>query len=67
LQKAWELSTNREKPKPIVTGALLLGMGVSPGPGMGKVIKHAYEAQLDGVFSDDQSAREWCKSHQDCL
>lgn len=51
LKKARELDVEAQAPAPIVMGRHLLGMGVSPGPDMGKHLEDCYEAQLDGVFT----------------
>ena len=37
-------------PKPIVLGRHLMALGFKPGPAFGKMLKAAYEAQLDGLF-----------------
>ena len=39
-------------PKPILMGRHLMQMGYHPGPQLGKWLAAAFEAQLDGVFSD---------------
>ena len=38
-------------PKPLVMGRDLVALGMKPGPEFGKILKAAYEAQLDGRFS----------------
>ncbi|MBO7683747.1 MAG: polynucleotide adenylyltransferase [Kiritimatiellae bacterium] len=38
-------------PKPLVMGRHLIGLGMRPGPEFGRLLKAAYEAQLDGRFS----------------
>ena len=63
LQMAEEISTHQGKPKPIVTGEILMRLDMQPGPTMGKVIQDAYEAQLDGDFGDEKTAVAWCKAH----
>jgi tRNA nucleotidyltransferase (CCA-adding enzyme) len=45
-----ELRVNRETIKPVIMGRDLLGLGVPPGPEMGRLLKKLYEAQLDGLF-----------------
>ena len=40
-------------PRPIVMGRHLMAMGLKPGPEFGKMLKAAYEAQLDGRFSTE--------------
>ena len=37
-------------PKPLVQGRDLIALGMKPGVGFGKILKDAYEAQLDGKF-----------------
>lgn len=37
-------------PRPLVRGRDLLALGLAPGPEMGRLLKDAYEAQLDGAF-----------------
>jgi len=39
-------------PKPIVQGRDLIALGMKPGVKFGKILKAAYEAQLDGAFFD---------------
>ena len=39
-------------PEPIVKGRHLLALGLKSGPEIGRLLAKAYEAQLDGVFSD---------------
>ena len=38
-------------PKPLVMGRDLIALGMKPGVEFGKILKAAYEAQLDGVFA----------------
>jgi tRNA nucleotidyltransferase (CCA-adding enzyme) len=59
LQQARELNHHRSSPPAIVTGKLLLKLDVSPGPAMGKLIKKAYAAQMEGAFDDKPSALSW--------
>jgi len=63
LNEAQALGHHEEKPVPIVNGRMLMAMGVQPGPGMGKLIAAAYEAQLDGAFDNEDTARQWCRKH----
>ncbi|MDQ6974655.1 MAG: HDIG domain-containing protein [Mariprofundaceae bacterium] len=63
LTKAHALKTHRKKVHPLLTGKTLLHFGVPAGKRMGKIIQHAYEAQLDGAFHDEASALQWLK-HQ---
>jgi len=59
LEKAQELATHQQKTTAIVNGKLLLDMGVQAGKKMGVCIKDAYQAQLNGEFSDQKSAQAW--------
>jgi len=59
LQLATELNHHHSGPQPIVTGKMLLKLGLTPGPDMGLLIKKAYAAQLEGVFEDKSSALAW--------
>ncbi len=45
-----ELRVDRETIKPLVLGRDLIGLGVPPGPDMGRILKKLYRLQLDGAF-----------------
>lgn len=65
LELARKLKQHQNKPAPIVSGRLLMQLGMPPGPAMGKMIRQAYQAQLDGAFASMDEALAWCKSHMD--
>lgn len=46
-------------PKPIVRGRDLIALGMKPGVNFGKILKAAYEAQLDGKFMDLKGGIEY--------
>ncbi|HXF04653.1 MAG TPA: HD domain-containing protein [Blastocatellia bacterium] len=48
IERARQLGVQHEPPKPILLGRHLLGLGVEPGPQMGRILKAVYELQLDG-------------------
>lgn len=48
-------------PEILLRGKDLLEQGIRPGPEMGKILKKAREAQLDGAFEDYPSALVWLK------
>ena len=50
-ERARALEVAASAPKPLVMGRDLVALGMKPGPELGKILKAAYEAQLDGRFS----------------
>lgn len=56
LEQARRLEVAAAAPRPIVTGKDLIALGLKPGVEFGKILKAAYEAQLDGQFSDKPTA-----------
>lgn len=56
LELAAETAVTQEGPKPILLGRHLLELGVKPGKHMGELLREMFEAQLDGVFDDLESA-----------
>ena len=52
LEQAERLRVADSAPKPIVQGRDLIALGMKPGVQFGKILKAAYEAQLDGAFFD---------------
>jgi len=59
LKKATELAIEDSAPKPILLGRHLVELGIKPGPNFGKILDRAYEAQLEGEFTDEASARSY--------
>ncbi len=59
FKKANELNVETSAPKKIIMGRDLLNLGFKPGPCIGKLLKEAYNAQLDGKFSDKKEGLEW--------
>ncbi len=59
VELAAELDVETEKPKSLLMGRHLIERGVTPGPEMGKTLKAAFEAQLDGEFDTLDGALEW--------
>lgn len=56
---AANLKIDKEAPKPVLLGRHLLDRGMRPGPEMGKILKSAFEAQINGEFVSEQEAGEW--------
>ena len=59
VEIAEELKVVDAMPKPILMGRHLIEMGMTPGVAFGKILKSAFEAQLDGAFDNVEDAREW--------
>ena len=56
---AESLKIDQKAPKPLLLGRHLVARGMQPGPGMGKILKSAFEAQINGEFSNEQEAGKW--------
>ena len=63
LQTAHEANVVNEKPAQLVNGRDLIPLGVAPGPEMGRILRAAYDAQIDGAFATAAEGLEWLKSH----
>lgn len=59
------LALAEHAPRPILLGRHLLHLGHPPGPGVGEWTRRAFEAQLDGEFSDLPGALRWLAAHPD--
>ena len=60
-EQAERLRVADSAPKPIVQGRDLIALGMKPGVEFGRILKAAYEAQLDGKFSDIKGGIEYVK------
>jgi tRNA nucleotidyltransferase (CCA-adding enzyme) len=65
VELAKKLQIDGRKPQPLLQGRYLLEMGWQPGPPLGRALKKAFEAQLDGAFVDETSGLEWVRTHAD--
>lgn len=54
-----ELAVQDSAPTPLILGRDLIQRGLQPGPDFGAILKAAYEAQLNGDFSDEQTSSKW--------
>ena len=61
-ERAQALSVRDSAPKPLLLGRHLIAAGLSPSPEFSKILAAAYEAQLDGEFSDEAGAVEYLKN-----
>ncbi len=59
---AQKLELREKKPQPILLGRHLLEHGIEPGKKMGEILHQAFEAQLDGAFSELEEAERWLQS-----
>jgi tRNA nucleotidyltransferase (CCA-adding enzyme) len=62
LNKATELAIEDSAPKPILLGRHLVELGLKPGRHFAPILDRAYEAQLEGKFTDEDSGRVYLKS-----
>ncbi len=65
LKRAEQLGIVEKKPEPILLGRHLMEYGIAPGPAMGDLLAQAWNAQLDGIFTDLPCALEWLKKQTD--
>jgi len=63
-EQAERLRIADSAPKPIVQGRDLIALGLKPSPRFGEILKAAYEAQLDGAFSDLKGGIEFVKKER---
>jgi tRNA nucleotidyltransferase (CCA-adding enzyme) len=57
------MDVRNKAPRPLLLGRHLLALGVTPGPGMGLILKQAFESQLNGDFQKEDDAIDWAKSY----
>ncbi len=59
LEKRRELAAGKLKPQPLVNGHDLMDLGWRPGPDLGRVLEHVFDAQLEGdVVTREQALEE---------
>ena len=56
---ARRLAVEQGRPKPILLGRHLLAAGWQPGPAVGRVLRAAYEAQIEGAFDSVEGGLDW--------
>ncbi|HCS12585.1 MAG: tRNA nucleotidyltransferase [Zetaproteobacteria bacterium CG06_land_8_20_14_3_00_59_53] len=59
LEEAVKLAVEKTAPEALANGEMLIELGIQPGPAMGEILTTAYQAQLDGEFTDSVGARLW--------
>jgi tRNA nucleotidyltransferase (CCA-adding enzyme) len=60
-RRAAALELENSGPRPLVLGRHLVALGLAPSPRFKAVLDAAFEAQLDGAFSDEATGVEWLK------
>lgn len=63
VARARTLALSAAAPKPILLGRHLIGLGRKPGPDFKPVLEAAFEAQLDGAFTDEAGGLAWLAAH----
>lgn len=62
-QSARELALAASAPRPLLLGRHLIERGLQPGRAFKPILDAAFEAQLDGVFTDVDGALRWLDQH----
>jgi tRNA nucleotidyltransferase (CCA-adding enzyme) len=57
--RAAALGCHERPPTPLLQGRDLAGLGISPGPAMGGILRAVYAAQLDGTVASAAEARDY--------
>lgn len=57
--RAGELGVWHHPPRPFLQGRHLLRAGLAPGPGLGALLREAFEQQLDGRLGSREEALDW--------
>ncbi len=61
LDKAEVLHVRDAAPESLLMGRHLIALGVAPGKRIGEIIAYSFQAQLDGIFEDEDGAIAWAK------
>jgi len=59
--RAHKLAIHQTPPRPLLLGRHLIALGQAPGPHFTEILAAAFEAQLDGAFSDEETALIWLR------
>ena len=62
LDQAGRLSIQDKPPKPFLKGRHLIEMGIKPGPEIGKLLKQAFDVQINGEILSLNEAMKWVES-----
>ncbi|MBF0432635.1 MAG: HD domain-containing protein [Fibrobacteria bacterium] len=61
LEKSRALQVLDSKPEPLLTGKMLLSLGMKPGPQVGNIIRESFDLQLEGKLETKEAVLEWAK------
>ncbi len=62
LEQARLHAVDTSRPTPLLTGRMLMGLGLRPGPLFGRLIRQSFELQLEGRITSSEDAREWARA-----
>ena len=62
LDQARRLSVQDKPPQPFLKGRHLIEMGIKPGPEIGKLLKQAFDVQINGEIRSLNEAVKWVES-----
>ena len=62
LDQARRLSVQDKPPQPFLKGRHLIEMGIKPGPEIGKLLKQAFDVQINGEIRSLNEAMKWVES-----
>jgi tRNA nucleotidyltransferase (CCA-adding enzyme) len=60
---AHALAVQNNAPRPLILGRHLVELGLAPGPQFKSILDAAFEAQLEGAFTDEAGGRKWLAEH----
>ena len=63
-ERASSLALEASAPRPLIQGRHLVALGRKPGPDFKPVLHAAFEAQLDGAFSDEAGGLAWLREYE---
>lgn len=63
LDRAAELALADAAPRPILLGRHLISAGLAPGPSFKALLDRAFEAQMDGIITDESTALMWLRKN----
>jgi len=62
-ERAKELHIFNKKAIPLLRGRDILACGVAESKEFSTILKNSYEAQMDGLFTSHEGAKNWLKNY----